>query len=814
MTHTPLRVHLPIEGHLADTNVLPRHPADQAAWIWHPDKAPRESAFLRFRLPFTLAQPLDALIHVTADQRFQLRCDGRDITFGPDRCDERHWTVQTLRLELDPGEHELEALVWYIAEFDGTTSRPGAPKAGSEATIIRPPMAQISWQGGFLLCGEGSLLTTGEAPWVVEDLTPAVEMVRPQMPYYLDVGPSFTIDLGKWSAGPAQPAAIVMPPLRGNPHGVRRPGWSLFPAELAEQQREPWTGGRIRAFRPGWSTGPFHADETRAAEIPAWQNLIDRASPLVVPPHAEWTLLWDLENYHCGYPELRVAEGDGALVEWSWAESLYEEARPEDVNTRSHKGHRGEVIGKIFFGFEDRWRIRGGPEQTAPALWWRCGRYVRLRVKTGAAPLTITGIGLVTTGYPLDRLARWESSDAGWDRLMPLFERSYRIGAHETWTDTPYYEQMCYVGDNLFNALSNYAWFGDARLSRRSIRLYEWSRYGSGLVAERYPSGWRQDSSTFSLLWSLMVRDYAWWRDDAPFIQAMLPGLRSVLAEFDGLACADGLLHHVPGWPFIDWVPEWYEGCGPGVREGDSSIVNLLWVLSHLAAAQVEEAHGDALLAERSRQLARRTFDAIVGRYWDEERGLFLDTPGHRPASEHAQMFALLTGLLDAKKTAACLAALRGNGETARATISASFYLLEALYLQGESAEFHRRLAFWRGLPDQGFTATPEAPEPTRSDSHPWGAHPAWHTLASIAGVRPDAPGFRRVRIAPLPGDLEHFTASVVHPRGLVEVSFRRAAGKPATFTVNLPEGITGDLVFAGQTCPLHAGRNEIQPGA
>jgi hypothetical protein len=601
-----------------------------------------------------------------------------------------------------------------------------------------------------------------------------------------------------------------MPPLVHNIHGVRRPGWSLFPAELPEQQREAWTGGRIRSFRPSWDDSPCRAEESRASEIADWQKLIDRNKPLTIAPHAKLTVFWDLENYYCGYPVTKAEGGEGALIEWEWAEALYEEASPKAIRFESTKGNRGEIEGKVFLGMGDRWRVGAGKTET-PSLWWRCGRYVRIRVETADAPLVLTHLGVITTGYPLDRVGAWQSSDASWDRLMPLFERAYRIGAHETWTDTPYYEQMCYVGDNLLNALGNYAWFGDARISRRSIELFEWSRRASGLVAERYPSGWRQESPTFSLLWPVMVRDYAWWRNDRPFIKSMLPGLRSVLAEFDGMAGEDGLLHQVPDWPFIDWVPEWNDeaGCGPGVREGDSSIVNLYWILSLIAAAQVEEMCGDPLLSRRYRQITRRTFDAVITRYWDEQRGLFLDTHGRNFTSEHAQMFALLTGLLDAKKTELCLAALRRGERMAKATISSSFYLLDALYRHGEEAEFHRRLDYWRGLPDMGFTTMPEMSEPTRSDSHPWGAHPAWHTLAGIAGVRPDAPGFAKVKIAPLPGSLDHFEAKVVHPRGVIEVKFRRSQGG-ASFAVNLPEGVTGSFVFRGETSQLHPGKNEI----
>jgi alpha-L-rhamnosidase len=810
MPQSSSRVHIPFTGHLADGNALLRHTAEQAAWIWHPDKSARETAVLRFRLPFIVQEETLALLHVTADQRFQLRCDGRDVSFGPDRCDLEHWTVQSVEFLLTAGEHELEALVWYIAEPEGTASR---STAEPQALFPTPPMAQMTWRGGFLLHADRelmSLLSTGTASWVVEDLTDAVGMNRPTLRHYNDVGPSFAFDLARWFPKGAELATVVVPALVPNHYGVRRPGWCLTSANLPEQRREAWTGGRIRAFRASVHEGPICPEEMLSPIRAVWQALLTKGAAVTIPPHSQWTILWDTETYVCGYPLMKAEGGEGSVLEWSWAEALYQESNLERVDEKSSKGHRDEIEGKIFLGLEDRWRI--GPERSTetPALWWRSGRYIRLRLKTAEAPLVLNYLGVITTGYPLDLQGRWMSSDPSWDRLMPLFERSYRSAAHEHWTDSPYYEQLCYVGDNLLHALGNYAWFGDARLSRRSIELFEWSRRASGLISERYPSSWRQESSTYSLLWPLMVRNYAWWRDDVAFTKVMLPGLRSVLAEFDGLAHADGLLHEVPGWSFVDWVPEWDNGYAPGVREGDSSVVNLLWVLALQASAQVEEAYGDPVLSQRCLQTARRVFARVLDRFWDADRALLLDTKSPGCASEHAQMFALLTGLLEEKKSHACLAALRKREGLAVATISASFFLLDALYLHREEAEFHRRLDFWRTLPDHGFIVTPEGPEPSRSDCHAWGAHPAWHTLASIAGIRPAAPGFARVTIAPLPGPLDHFRARMVHPRGLIDVDFQRQKNEPSRFRVSLPAGVAGNLVFGGRSYDLHSGTNEV----
>lgn len=798
----PHRILIPAVGHPADANARLRYPAERGAWIWHPDYPAGTTAVLRFNLRFCLDVPIQTRIHVTGDQRFQLRCDGHDISYGPDRCDPDHWTVQTLTWELEAGPHCLEAHVWWLADDAGGGLR-ADPGQGGKPSGPLPPMAQMTVRGGFLLAAEElpeGLLNTGAAAWEVMDLTGAVGLSRPPVPTYHDVGPSFDFDLEKWTTATSIPAQVVVPPLAGNPHGVRRPGWCLEPASLPEQKRDFWSGGRIRAVRTGWAEGPFTAAECSR------ESVINPGAGGTVPPNSETTILWDFERYLCGYPSLQVRAGNGSVVEWNWAESLYGEESHAEVHGLSPKGQRGEVADKVFLGFGDCWRISGNA--AVPALWWRSGRYVRLRIRTGDAPLRIDSLGVITTGYPLESGGLWSSPDAEWDRVIGICENSYRAAAHETWTDSPYYEQMSYLGDDRLHALGNYAWYPDDRLSRRAIELFDWSRKGSGLVAERYPSAWRQESVTYSTLWPLMLRDFVFWRDDPEFIRSRLPGLRGFLGELEGLKQRDGLIAEAPGWPFVDWVPGWNEGCGPGVREGDSSILNLHWVLCLQAAAAVEEAHGDPLLALRCHGLSRAVFDAVLRRYWSRDRNLLLDTNGHDAASEHAQFFALLTGLLDPEKTRHCLDSLVG-GDLVQATIYGSFYLLDALYLHGREDEFHRRLSFWRSLPALGFYCTPEGPEPARSDSHAWGAHPAWHTLASIAGVRPAAPGFAKVRIAPCPGAMEFLKCSVVHPRGVIAMDLRFSSGPPAG-SITLPDGISGEFSWLGLSIPLLPGRNSL----
>ncbi len=797
------RVFLPQGVHLADANAIAWHPAEKAAWIWHPERPAGETAFLRFRLAFDLAAPASIVLHVTADQRFQLRCDGEPVSFGPDRCDVEHWTVHSLRVELGEGRHELEALVWWMNDPGGVASR--TDQVGADP-VARPPMAQMTWRGGFLLHSDDLPIGTCQAEWRVEDLTPAVRLFRQRIPHYFDVGPSHEFDLLRWAKADTATPALVMPAVESNPFGVRRPGWCLHSGDLPEQRRQFGTGGRIRAVRAGWGEEAW--EESTAEQTARWQDVLD-GGELCLPPHEEVSVLWDMQQYQCGYPSLTFRDGEGAQIEWDWAEALYEAPHPDQIDDMTPKGHRDEIDGKSFLGFGDRWHLWGSGG--LPFLWWRAGRYIRLRIRTGDQALNIQRLGILTTGYPLERSGGWRSSDPGWDRLFPIFENSYRCSAHEQWTDSPYYEQMGYVGDSLLHALSNYVLFADDRVTRKSIELFDWSRRPSGLVTERYPSAWRQESATYSMLWVMMVRDYVVWRGEPGFVQQILPGVRGVLTELEALRYRDGLLAQAPGWPFVDWVPGWEFGVGPGVREGDSSILNLHLVLGLQAAAEIEEAHGDSMLASRCRLRAGKVFRAILSRYWDKKRGLLLDTPGCEEASEHAQVFALLTGLLDPSRAAACLRALRDDGIcSAKTTVYGSFYLLEALYRYGEESAFHRRLDFWRALPELGFTATPEAPEPSRSDAHAWGSHPAWHSLASIAGIRPGLPGFGRIRIAPCPGPFRSIDCSVPHPLGAISVHLEMD-GDQAAADIVLPAGLSGSFRWKGQRRELAPGENRFQ---
>ncbi|MFP4146073.1 MAG: alpha-L-rhamnosidase C-terminal domain-containing protein [Phycisphaeraceae bacterium] len=798
------RVHLAPAKPAADGNIRVQYPIDHAAWVWHPECDSDEATALRFTNRFTLDQPRTVRIHLSADQRYELSLDGAFVGMGPDRCDALHWSFASYDVELPAGEHEFLVTAWHFGPRDPDPDGPATAPPSWPLGQLRPH-AQVTLRPGFIFAAEGmeQELNTGEGPWRVSRVL-EWSFQESEVEGYHVVGPQQTID-GRIAQGPPDPAvkpAVVRPAFASGDNGAVVPLWRMHPSNLPDMLRQPVRPGRIRAVDDQPADAPVTAEAAQSPAVTDWQNLVGGAS-VQVPAHTFVRVIWDLDNYYCGYERMTFTGGRDAEVTIEWAESLYQ--TDGDGRPTEDKGNRDEIAGKVFAGFGDRFIPGGGESESYQPHWWRSGRYVQITVQTRDEPLRIDGVEILETHYPFANGAEWRSDDAELDAAAPLMVRGMEMSCHETFTDCPYYEQMMYVGDTRLEMLVCHAVWGDDRLVRRGIELFDWSRWHNGIVLERYPSMPLQLSTTYAMLWPLMVRDYAWWRDDPAWVSERLLGVRSLVEHLLALRDESGLVADLPGWSFMDWVPGWEKGYAPDGRTV-SALNNLQMVLCLQAAAELEAMHGEDVLAQRCQRLADELGEVIVARFFDEERGCLADDLAHEHFSEHAQALALLAEILSPPQRAKALELLLDLPiDFAGATIYFSFYPFEALYRAGRADAIHPRLGLWKNLPRQGLRTPVEQPEPTRSDCHAWGSHPLFHYHASFAGIRPAEPGFQRVRIAPSPGPLEQIETAMPHPRGRIEadLKFENGACRAA---VTLPAGVPGVLVWNGR-------EHELAPG-
>jgi hypothetical protein len=80
-----------------------------------------------------------------------------------------------------------------------------------------------------------------------------------------------------------------------------------------------------------------------------------------------------------------------------------------------------------------------------------------------------------------------------------------------------------------------------------------------------------------------------------------------------------------------------------------------------------------------------------------------------------------------------------------------------------------------------------------------------------VLGVRPSAPGFRAVRVAPALGSLRRASGRVPHPRGDIDVALERVGDAGVRAEITLPPGLSGTFAWGGREVALHAGRQSLR---
>ena len=772
---------------------------DDAAWIWIDGGkwTAKERPMARFRRDFTGCG--DTLrIDVSGDARFVLLLDGKVIARGPHKGFVEHWYYQTYDITgLGTEPHRMEAVVFDL---------------GSAGPFSIP----TSGKCGFALKASGkydTMLTTGKADWLASEVR-GLEfggITDPEtMTGFENVvhGTGFLDqECRNW-----RKCAVVGAPVKDDEYGVSRKLWALFPTERFDQISVLKSPGAVKASQ-------FAYDETNICYTAAdgkreWTAKFDAmvrgGAPVTVPPKTKIRFLWDMGDYYCGYPVLRTCGGKGARIRWAWAESLYNAEIVGDIH--ANRGNRNEFVGKVNRrSMYDTFLCDGRSGATFTTPWWKSGRWIELSVETAGEPVTLEKMTIEESRYPMECEAKFECDDPSIPAILDMCVRGMQNCLHETFMDCPYFEQQMYPGDTRVEMLVLRTMFSDPRPIRHGIGIFDYARRNNGLVPMNFPCRSVQDSSTYSMCWVMMLGDYALWNGPDEFLRARIPGMRQTLSAIGMYRDGDGLLADLPGWSFLDWVPEWdMYGNAPDGRRGKSALNNLLYVAALKSAAAAERSLGDLDMAECWSCRAERLAKAVVARFWSEERGMLADTSAKDRFSEHAQCIALLNGVLPADKADRAFKGLIGAKDLARTTVYFSHYLFETFLKFGRADLVLKRFDLWRGFVADGMKTPIEAPGwRGRSECHAWGTHPMYHLLTGVAGIKPAADGFSRVRIAPDSGGLEFIRAQCPTPKGAVEVDLRFGAGE-VSGTATLPEGLTGEFVWKGKTTKLEEGVNKL----
>ncbi|MGI9070630.1 MAG: family 78 glycoside hydrolase catalytic domain [Bryobacteraceae bacterium] len=764
-----------------------------AKWIDVPGVSVQDYGVYHFRRSFGLpSKPEHLTIHVSGDNRYELYVNGERVSWGPARGDLTHWRYESVDIapQLRSGRNALAAVVW----------NDGVYKA----------VAQITNQTGFVLQAdrpEDAVVNTNGAWKCIQDRAYAPQPLPPDQStgyYALAANERFNANLYRWGwqqtdyndsswvgaheASPAAPRDARDAPNR----------WMLTPRAIPLEEQTPQRILKIR----------------KAEGVAVPENFPAQASPLTVPAHTTASLLLDQTYLTTAYPVMTVSGGKGATIKLRYAESLY--VRKTSAEHPADKGNRNDVEGKQFYGSSDTYLADGGSHRIYRPLFWRTYRYLKLEVQTSDEPLTFEDLQSIFTAYPFQNRATFRIAERGANKeiqqILSTGWHTARLCAHETYMDCPYYEQLQYAGDARIQMMVSLYMTGDSRLMKNGIELLNSSRTAEGATYSRAPSFLQQYIPPFSLWWVGMVHDYWMYVDNIDFVREMLPGVRSVLAFYARYQKANGSLNRMPWWNFVDWVKQWPNGEPPADVDGSSAAaLDLQLLLAYQWAADLETAIGNRALGDEYKAAAGKLKAAVLATDWDPTRGLFADQPSHRTYSQQVNTLAVLAGVVPPEQARSVVEKVTNDASLAQSSIYFRAYTNATLRKVGLGDRYLDMLGPWREMLAQGLTTWAEWSGPdARSDCHAWGSSPNYELLRTVAGIESLAPGFRRVRIAPNPGKLEHINASMPHPWGEIHLSLERRGGKLLA-DVDLPNGVTGEFDWMDKTVLLKTGKNHLE---
>src|SRR5205085_12332249 len=158
----------------------------KAKWIAAPEGSRREAGVFHFRKSFTLAAaPAQFIIHVSADQRYQLYINGWRVAEGPARGDLNHWRFDTLDVapHLRAGRNLVAAVVWNFAALapmaqmgnetalvvQGDTAAEAAVNTDASwkayrSTAVELTRIDFSTAGGYYVAGPGETHNAARHP--------------------------------------------------------------------------------------------------------------------------------------------------------------------------------------------------------------------------------------------------------------------------------------------------------------------------------------------------------------------------------------------------------------------------------------------------------------------------------------------------------------------------------------------------------------------------------------------------------------------------------------------------------------------------
>jgi alpha-L-rhamnosidase len=758
-----------------------------------------------FRKTFDLeVVPAEAPTRVTADSRYVLWVNGREVGRGPARSQPSRlrYDSHDLAQYLSAGPNVIAVLVTYYGR-PMSFWQPAPAASNTDAALVFE--AQV---GDRMLVSDDSWRVRRSAAWSLMAGTHAGEGVPVEIVDAREVPVVWRevdFDDSNWRPAPLLPA--------------------IHPASLGETRPPSYPFGRLlpRGISQlgGDRVGPTRVLDSSTRNAPTWTS--DHPVPRVIQALLESVLrsrtpelptTFDVapgEVHHlsvdfgrivAGFVELDLEAPAGTVVDIHYREKVF---RPE----LAWSGEDPETGARY---------VAAGNDDQFAALEINGLRYLHLVVHAEeAVSVTLKRLEVREHLYPRTGAAYFRSDDPGLNALYQAGIRTVQLNSLDAYTDCPTREQRAWVGDAVVHQMVDLATNEDWGLARNYLELSDSPRPDGILpmvVASDIEASGALTIPDWSLSWIHGLHVQYWHDGDLETVRRHLPTAERVLRWYTSYVDDRGTIADVPEWNLVDWASIFLSG--------RSSILTALWARGLVEFAELSEAVGNAGSAAWARDLYESAADGFED-FWDPDRALYVDHilegQPQPAASQVAQATAIISGLAPKERWSPLVdlmtdsnrlvvrswvgsetggydherfaQQMRGlppiDWDPEREMVVAepffSYAVHDAVARAGRAELLIDLVRRWEEFLVDGYDTFGEC-WGWGTPVHGWSSTPTRDLVWYVLGITPAEPGYRRVRVAPRLGRLREAAGAIPTPYGYVEV---RVSGVKAEIESPVP---------------------------
>lgn len=756
-------------------------PFGDALWMWPENlRWDLHNCYAQFRKIFEISRvPKKALCRITADQSYRLYVNGRYVCGGPARGFQESWPYDAVDISnyLKPGRNLIA-----IRAYNPGAGNFQYVSRGAAGVIV---MAQI---GKTRLCSDATWRARREVGVNRQAIPASVQLfcqehidLRLESPEWIRIG----YDDSSWTDKVAVAGANSLPWVNFEGRGLPMLDENIIRPRKGIGTNSGKCAARFRNCRDvaaiRHSEGLNHTSVVFATDrirVPATGRGKFRSYLVDFGKTVVGRICFSISG----------AEG-GEIIDTLHTETISQESLTPDFVPHSHS--------QTAFG--TRLICRKG--RNSHTFYHPFGfRYVTITIRDSERELLVEP-RLRKMLYPLDQKGCFHSSDHTLEKIWNACALTQRICSMDAYVDTPWREQAQWWGDARVQAKNTFFLSGDCRLFRRGISQIARQRTFDGLTYGHAPTvAHHCVLPDFSLIWLITLWDYYWQTGSLEPFLAHKHEVAEVLSYFDtNTGGGQSLIGHDKRyWLFLDWCDLF--------KDGYSTVYNLWLLIALQKAAKLFRLAREVKSARRLSEWIQR-HHTLLGRAVLPD-GSLVDGFSFRgtlveSTSIHSQTLAILAGFQpknDGMRIRRYLLPYvrEGVGSEIEPSCYWATYPLEVLTRAGYGYDVVRFIrSKWQSMGQHGTTWEVFKPRvANESFSHAWSAHPLYHLIETIGGVRQSAPAWREIVFDPC---FEGKEGNVVVPTPNGEISSGWVKGESTTeVSLSLPPSVSAIVKLPG----------------